>query len=58
MDILSKIRSGLTYFDGGTGTLLQQQGLRPGELPETWNILHPESQFSRCTVLTTARAAT
>ncbi|MCM1148932.1 MAG: homocysteine S-methyltransferase family protein [Butyricicoccus sp.] len=42
MDVLSKIHSGLTYFDGGTGTLLQQQGLRPGELPETWNILHPE----------------
>lgn len=42
MDVLSRIHSGLTYFDGGTGTLLQQQGLRPGELPETWNILHPE----------------
>ncbi len=42
MDVLSKIHSGLTFFDGGTGTLLQQQGLRPGELPETWNILHPD----------------
>lgn len=24
------------------GTLLQERGLQPGELPETWNILHPE----------------
>jgi len=24
------------------GTLLQERGLQPGEVPETWNILHPE----------------
>ncbi len=42
MDILEKIRSGFTYFDGGCGTILQEQGLKPGELPETWNIIHPE----------------
>lgn len=42
MNILDKIKSGLTYFDGGTGTVLQSQGLQPGELPETWNILHPD----------------
>lgn len=30
------------FFDGGTGTLLQAQGLKGGELPETWNLLHPE----------------
>ncbi len=24
------------------GTLLQAEGLAPGELPETWNIEHPE----------------
>ncbi len=29
------------YFDGGMGSLLQARGLKPGELPETWNILHP-----------------
>ena len=28
----------LLYFDGGMGTLLQSKGLRPGELPETWNL--------------------
>ena len=32
----------ILFFDGGTGSLLQAQGLKPGELPETWNILHPE----------------
>ncbi len=25
-------------FDGGMGTLLQQKGLTPGELPERWNV--------------------
>lgn len=32
----------LLYFDGGTGTLLQENGLKPGELPETWSITHKE----------------
>ena len=32
----------LLYFDGGMGTLLQERGLQPGELPETWNLLHAE----------------
>ena len=32
----------LLFFDGGTGTLLQERGLAPGELPETWNISHKE----------------
>ena len=31
----------LLYFDGGMGTLLQERGLAPGELPETWNVEHP-----------------
>ena len=30
------------FFDGGTGTILQSKGLKPGELPETWNLIHPE----------------
>lgn len=42
MNILDKIKSGFTYFDGGCGTILQANGLQPGELPETWNVLHPE----------------
>ncbi len=32
----------LIFFDGGMGTLLQEKGLAPGELPETWNLAHPE----------------
>ncbi len=28
------------FFDGAMGTMLQQNGLQPGELPETWNITH------------------
>lgn len=42
MNILEKIKNGITYFDGGAGTLLQSWGLKAGELPESWNILHPE----------------
>ena len=30
------------FFDGAMGTLLQSRGLSPGELPESWNITHPE----------------
>ncbi len=30
------------FCDGGTGTLMQQMGLKGGELPESWNITHPD----------------
>ncbi len=42
MTIIEKIKNGFTYFDGGTGTVLQKRGLRAGELPEEWNITHRE----------------
>ena len=42
MNIIEKIKSGITYFDGGAGTLLQSWGLMPGEQPEKWNITRPE----------------
>ena len=32
----------LLFFDGGMGTLLQEKGLQPGELPEVWNLEHAE----------------
>ncbi len=32
----------LLFLDGGMGTLLQEAGLQPGELPEVWNITHAE----------------
>ena len=36
--ILDRLGKELIYFDGGTGTLLQERGLKPGELPETWSL--------------------
>lgn len=30
------------YLDGGMGTMLQRAGLGGGELPEQWNLTHPE----------------
>ena len=36
--LLEKLGKELLFFDGGMGTLLQKEGLHPGELPETWNI--------------------
>lgn len=32
----------ILYLDGGTGSVLQSWGLKPGELPERWNITHPD----------------
>lgn len=40
--MLEKLGKELLFFDGGMGTLLQEEGLRPGELPENWNIEKPE----------------
>ena len=42
MAILEELREKILLFDGGTGSLLQKAGLKPGELPETWNISHPD----------------
>lgn len=44
--IRSLLGSRILFFDGGMGTLLQQAGLAPGELPESWNILHPDTILS------------
>ena len=42
MNIRDFIKNNIVYLDGGLGTLLQKSGLQPGELPERWNISHPE----------------
>ena len=42
MNILQYLKSNILYLDGGMGTLLQAQGLSAGELPERWNLLHPD----------------
>jgi 5-methyltetrahydrofolate--homocysteine methyltransferase len=36
------LKNNIVYLDGGMGTLLQAEGLAPGERPEGWNISHPE----------------
>ena len=40
------LQQGLVYLDGGTGTMLQSMGLEPGELPELWNLSHPDRILS------------
>ncbi len=42
MNVLEYLKEHIVYLDGGMGTLLQKQGLQPGELPERWNVTHPE----------------
>lgn len=42
MMIREEIGKRILFFDGGMGTLLQEQGLQAGELPETWNLKNPE----------------
>ena len=42
MNVLDFIRNNIAYLDGGMGTLLQKEGLTPGEFPERWNITHPD----------------
>lgn len=42
MSITERLGKELLFFDGGMGTLLQAEGLAPGELPEVWNLEHPD----------------
>jgi len=42
MNFREYLNNNLVVFDGGMGTLLQKEGLVSGELPEKWNITHPE----------------
>lgn len=42
MNILDYAKNNIIYLDGGMGTLLQERGLSAGELPELWNLTHPE----------------
>ena len=43
MDIRDELKRKRIFFDGGMGSMLQERGLLPGELPETWNLSHPEA---------------
>lgn len=42
MNLLDTIKTERLYFDGGMGTLLQANGLKPGEEPASWSITHPD----------------
>ncbi len=42
LSFLENIGKRLYFFDGAMGTLLQENGLGIGELPEPWNLTHPE----------------
>ena len=42
MNFRTFLKDNLVILDGGMGTLLQKAGLVPGELPEVWNLTHPE----------------
>lgn len=43
MKIRERLGKELLFFDGAMGTVLQSRGLKTGEIPETWNILHPDA---------------
>ena len=43
MKITDYLKQSIILLDGGMGTLLQARGLEAGELPERWNIFHPEA---------------
>lgn len=42
VEFISYLKDHFIVFDGAMGTMLQNAGLKPGEVPETFNILHPE----------------
>ena len=42
MDFRNALNKRLIVFDGAMGTMIQRHGLKPGQLPETFNMLYPE----------------
>lgn len=46
MNFRERLKTGILYLDGGTGSILQGLGLKPGELPEVWNIERAEDIVS------------
>lgn len=43
MTVRELLQQKIVRLDGGMGTLLQAQGLQPGELPERWNLTHADA---------------
>jgi len=42
VDIQKILKNKFLLFDGAMGTMLQREGLKAGQLPESYNIYHPE----------------
>ncbi|HBM80530.1 MAG TPA: homocysteine methyltransferase [Clostridiaceae bacterium] len=42
MDFKEKLGNSFILFDGAMGTMIQNAGLEVGEMPEVYNIIHPE----------------
>ena len=40
--VIDRFGKSVVIVDGGMGTLLQANGIMGGELPELWNLTHPE----------------
>ena len=45
MDIRRAMKERIILFDGAMGTMLQKAGIGLGELPESWNLLHPDTSL-------------
>ena len=43
MNIREFLKDNIVILDGAMGTLLQKEGLLPGEFPERWNITHKDA---------------
>ena len=41
-DLRERLGKEWLFCDGGMGTFLQERGLQGGELPERWNLTHPD----------------
>ena len=54
--LLNHIGKKPLLFDGGMGSQLQARGMKPGELPEVMNVLHPDwSSIFRVSIWLPAR---
>ena len=41
-DIREYMKSSVVILDGAMGTMLHRKGIRPGEIPERWNVSRPD----------------
>jgi len=42
LNVLELLKKQIVVLDGGFGTFLQKEGLKPGEHTESWNLTHPD----------------